>query len=280
MRKAMHNSEPSEYIEGIIFSEEHAAVIEGNLSLIPAGKVYKDSPFAEWYYQFVRESESFSMPLIDYLFRYDRGAFWMGSYVFYPAIFKKLCTEAIWKVKTPELFTDSERLEFAKIREPHPVLRTIGSPFASSQKLYSLLHTCEDWVQHRMIVQDFTLPESTVRDFLHDVENICPVYPLWLCPVRSSQDSQLFAPHDLQGQNGINIGVYGIPNNTQSIRGCVEELEQKLKEKSGRKWLYTHSGYSQEEFWNIYDKAAYQKLREKYGADGVWLSIEDKVLSD
>ncbi len=274
----MHQDVPPEFLEGVIFSKDLAVVLEGNKSDTQKGYLLKEGITAPWYYQFIKEKEvAFSMPLEEYLFRYDRGAFWMGSYVFSLPILKKLFCEGIFKLQTPKPFTERERLAFAKLKDPGAILRALSFPVAASQPLYSLLHKCEDWVEDRFIVQDFTLPRATCPAFLDAVEEVCPIYPLWLCPVRAEDGPSLFAPHNL-GTSSINIGVYGIPRTIHPLKECLKNLETRLHELSGRKWLYTNSQYTPEEFWSIYSKDEYQALRKKYHAENVWLSIESKVL--
>ncbi len=276
----MHLKMPADFIEGIIFDKDFAVVLEAYKSDTPKGFLLKDSLGSPWYYQFTKEGrEEFSMPLEDYLFRYDRGAFWMGSYVFSLPIMKKLLCEGIFKLQEPKPLSLDERMSYSSLRDPNAFIRAVTYPIAASQPLYSLLHKCEDWVEERFIVQDFTLPVTTCAEFLDAVEAICPVYPLWLCPVRAEDGPSIFAPHNL-GVNSINIGVYGMPKTGMPLASCLKNLESALKRLSGRKWLYTNSGYTKDEFWSIYPEADYRKLRQKYHAENTWLSIESKVLKN
>ncbi len=280
MRQLMSNDIPPEYLEGIIFSDAHAVIIEGEQTAHPCETVFSDGPFSDWYYAFTQKQKvEFSMPLLDYLFRYDRGAFWMGAYVLCLPILKKLFLEGIWKVQTPKPFTLKERLRFSKIEAPNSVVRPFTYPFTSSQTLFKMLHACPDWVNDRFMIQDFTLPVATVSAFLDELCQICPIYPLWLCPLKAQKSSQLFAPHNLDGTDSINIGVYGIPNNAAPLLESLKMVEQVLTKLQGRKWLYANSCYTLDEFWAIYNKSKYQDLRDRYKADKTLLSIENKVLS-
>ncbi|MBS0635804.1 MAG: FAD-binding oxidoreductase [Verrucomicrobia bacterium] len=279
MRELINKVEPPEYCEGIIFSENDAALIVGRQTEEPAENIFSDGPFAPWYYAFIqKEKTTFSVPLIDYLFRHDRGAFWMGAYVLHAPILKKLFAEGIWKLQNPKPFTAEEQLKFSSLKTPTGLLNPLTYSFTTSQKLFRLLHSCEDWVNERFIVQDFTFPEETVSGFLAEMQKSSPLYPLWLCPVKAQKIEPLFAPHSLNGANSINIGIYGIPNSKKSIMESLRDLESALHRYKGKKWLYTNSTYTPEEFWSIYDHAQYTKLRKQYNAENVWVSIENKVL--
>ena len=41
-------------------------------------------------------------------------------------------------------------------------------------------------------------------------------------------------------------------------------VEEKVSELHGKKGLYSDSYYTEEEFWNIYDKNIYGTLKQKY----------------
>ncbi|KAJ4290690.1 hypothetical protein N0V88_006438 [Collariella sp. IMI 366227] len=66
----------------------------------------------------------------------------------------------------------------------------------------------------------------------------------------------------------------GIP-----FRNAARGLEQAVCGLDGRKWLYAHAYYTEEEFWAQYDRPAYDALREKYGA-GYLPSVYDKIKVD
>lgn len=41
--------------------------------------------------------------------------------------------------------------------------------------------------------------------------------------------------------------------------------------------LYAHAYYTEEEFWQVYDKGWYEKLREKYYANEIFPTVWQKV---
>ena len=57
-----------------------------------------------------------------------------------------------------------------------------------------------------------------------------------------------------------------------SISRCIEilqkslDLENKLGEFGGMKWLYAHTYYSDGDFWKQFDRSWHEKLRTKYRA--------------
>jgi len=281
IKTLMRQKEKPEFLEGILFSKEHGVCIEGRQSSSPFGTIYRDSCLAPWFYQHAKTRvEKVSLPLYDYLFRYDRGAFWMGGYVIHPPILKRVLTELICKIKTGRPFTQNEIARYSQLPDPNVFMRLLSSPFTNSETLYSVLHSSETWVAERFMVQDFTVPEEAIGPFLQRVEEVTSIWPLWLCPIKNSPSLQLFSPHaNLNCPYNINVGVYGIPASTQSVFDCTKALENDLQRLEGRKWLYSHSTYSPEQFWQIYPHKRYLNLRDKYEATKVWISIENKVLT-
>jgi len=82
----------------------------------------------------------------------------------------------------------------------------------------------------------------------------------------------------------INVGVYG--------RVCDElassysrQVEEEVAKVGGRKMLYSHNFYTHTQFWGregpfqktMPSESHYLKLRKKYGAEGVYMSLFDKV---
>lgn len=65
----------------------------------------------------------------------------------------------------------------------------------------------------------------------------------------------------------LNIGVWGLgPKDPDAFIEQNRSLESHLSKIGGCKWLYAQTFYSEEEFWSVYDRSAYEALRKKYGA--------------
>lgn len=283
MRASIH--QPIDFLEGLILGSDEAVVIEGKMSATCDHEVFSDRPWSPWYYSHAKclKRERCTMPLLDYIFRYDKGAFWMGSYVLRPGILRRFLMQGILKLQKGHLpWLNSKLLEkYSHIYEPGMLCRLLSSWAMSSQRLYSLLHAGEEWVKDRLIIQDFTLPESNAQDFLDEVQQRAGIYPLWLCPIRTAESGQIFAPNIAKSDAyTINVGVYGLPKTIGLAVDVLSQLENQAALLGGRKWLYTHSCYTLDDFWQIYPEEQYRKLRQKYNADGIWMSIENKVLSN
>ena len=253
-----------QYVDGVLFAANRGVVCSGQLTDEPAARVQRFSRSNDpWFYlhanKVTRQCETpivESVPLVDYLFRYDRGAFWVGEYAFRYFI-------------TPF----------------NRVTRWILDYFMHTRVMYRALH--QSGHSKRYIIQDVAVPYEVATHFLEYVDKSFGHYPLWLCPVHQrgkSQKSPLgplaekFNPNI--PEKLLNFGVWGPgPSDRRAFVEANRRLEHKISELNGRQWLYAHTYHTETEFWAMYDRESYDVLRRKY--DATYLpSIYDKVKVD
>lgn len=221
------------------------------------------------------------VPVADYLFRYDRGAFWMAIYGQAPWFAGRL---------TRFLFDSAMR----------------------TRTMYKAMH--HSGRSQSFMVQDLAIPRATAQDFLDWCHQNLWIYPLWLCPIRtppggtrapigfakvpspgspppvsSSPESSPPVGQKAPSDMWINIGLWGVKSTNwpyytpqlgpDAFRVFVEDnraVEAKIRELGGLKWLYAHCYYTEDEFWDVFDKQRYEKVRSDWGAQGL-PSLWDKV---
>ena len=108
------------------------------------------------------------------------------------------------------------------------------------------------------IVGDILIPFTKMRDFYEWYNKEIGVYPVYICPAQSD-DKFTFWKKDLLVDFGVGYGV-----ETDNAVEKMKRIEQKLLELNGKKLLYAKTNMSEEEFWSLYDREAYNNLREKY----------------
>lgn len=270
----------NDYVDAMHYSRNSGVVITGRLTNHAqyGSKVQTFAqPRDEWYYLHVQNQLALSgsswteaVPIVDYFFRYDRGAFWTGKYVF-------------TYFGLPFLHT----------------LRWLLDSVMHTKILYHGLH--ENGMAKDNLIQDVAVPRSKASEFLHWLDETYQIYPLWVCPFRQGRHKSMYprpmAPsmvddhllagnghvleekHDLtslaegdekseQSQEMLlSVGVWGprLPNPKDFV-AQNRKLESKVRELGGMKWLYAHCHYTEEEFWQIHDKQWYDDLRTKYNA--------------
>jgi delta24-sterol reductase len=215
-----------------------------------------------WFYLHVKDAiskntqpASEAIPLAEYLFRYDRGGFWVGASAF-----------------------DYFKFPFNKLT------RWWLDDFLHTRMMYTALHASGQSKQY--VVQDLALPYDTAEEFVDYTAEEFNIWPLWLCPLKQSPLPTMHPHFNEMESDGkslkpmLNIGLWGpgSPNHDEFIRKN-RNLEHKLRELRGMKWLYAHTYYPEEEFWQQFDRKWYDSLREKYGATSL-PSVYEKVFVD
>lgn len=254
--------ESNDYVDGILFSKTHGAVVTGEMTneLPPDSKLQTFSnPWDPWFYLHVEKAtRSFDgpvveyVPLAEYMFRYDRGGFWVG------------------------------RSAFQYMRFPfNSLTRWLLDDFCHTRMLYRALHA--SGIATRYIVQDMALPYPNAEKFIDYTDKTFNIWPLWLCPLKQSPQPTMH-PHtkgDLKDDQMLNIGLWGFgPKDPQTYLAKNRALEKTLGEMGGMKWLYAHTYYTKDEFWSQFNREWHNKLRKKYKAHGTLPEVYDKVHVD
>lgn len=257
-----------DYVDAIMFTKEHTVVCSGRLTdNLPRGT--KPQRFTgiqdPWFYIHVRrqlkqlcrspDTEIVDyIPLVDYLFRYDRGGFWVAKYSFNYFL-----------------------VPFNR------VTRFLLNPFMHTRTMYRALH--KSGLADFYMVQDVGVPYDKVSEFVDWLHDTLHIYPLWLCPLQLARSTEN-ADYGLHSEFGrldgslpdsgiMNIGIWG-PVPPKEFVQRNRQLEMKVQELGGKKWLYAHAYYTEDEFWAHYDRKSYDSVRAKYGAE--WMpSVYDKV---
>ncbi|KAG9242090.1 hypothetical protein BJ878DRAFT_544601 [Calycina marina] len=254
-----------DYVDGIIFSKTSGAIITGRMTDdLKDGVAVQTFSHAKdpWFYLHVQDKIAAksgplteAVPLAEYLFRYDRGGFWVGKSAF-----------------------DYFKFPFNKFT------RWWLDDFLHTRMLYTALHASGQ--SKKYIVQDLALPYDTAEEFVNYTDKAFGIYPLWLCPLKQNPLPTMH-PQSKDWEEGgktlkqmLNIGLWGFgPQNRKEFVIANRDLEQKLKELGGMKWLYAHTYYDEHEFWQMFDQKWYNDLRIKYGATNL-PSVYDKVKVD
>ncbi|OAA57974.1 FAD-binding domain containing protein [Niveomyces insectorum RCEF 264] len=300
----------NDYVDGILFAPDHGVVITGQMtdeeppaasaststSTSTATAVQTFSHRGDpWFYLHVQtrtrhldgggghhtaatteaspSSVTEYIPLAEYLFRYDRGGFWVGrsafSYFYFP---------------------------FSRLT------RWCLDDFLKTRMLYKALHA--SGYSANFIVQDLALPYATAEAFVDYTADKFGIWPLWLCPLQQparptfhphttglpptadGRGSTTSAPETAAGATAtstqmVNIGLWGPgPPDAADCVALNRDLEHRLAhEFGGRKWLYAHAYYDEPTFWQLYERQPYDALRAKYDAAGL-PSVYDKVHVD
>jgi delta24-sterol reductase len=241
-----------DYLDGIMYSPNNGIICVGRLTNSLPNLNTKVQTFTRptdpWFYLHVQslhnkitEPITEAIPIVDYLFRYDRGGFWVAKYAFKYFI-------------TP----------FNRIT------RFILDYFMHTRVMYHALH--QSGLSSSHIIQDVAIPYPRAEEFMSYLDPHFNHYPIWLCPLKQSGRG-IASTHSLQVEKTklhlpemmLNFGVWGPgPTKRQDFVKWNRAFEKKVHELGGQKWLYAHTYYTEQEFDDIYNRENYDALREKY----------------
>ena len=258
--------EDVDFVDGVAFSKDTIVVCSGRLvDAVAAGSsprryTRRSDP---WFYLDVQKRTKNGtkqvvdyVPVTDYFFRWDRGAFWVARYAFQ-------------YFATP----------FNRIT------RFLLDYYLHAKVMYHALH--KSGLSDSYIIQDVGVPYEAADEFNQWLDQNLGIYPMWLCPIRVRRDDP-DSRHGLHAdfadpekpETLLNFGVWGpAAREYDEFVRQNRAIEQKVQELGGKKTLYAHNYYTEDEFWAVYDRQRYDAVRERYHAS--WLpSVYDKVIVD
>ncbi|KAI9671248.1 MAG: hypothetical protein M1829_004655 [Trizodia sp. TS-e1964] len=254
-----------DYLDGIMYSQESGVIFCGRLTDHVNGLQIQRFTRStdDWFYlhsknliKGTNDPLIEAVPIVDYLFRYDRGGFWVGFYAF-----KYFITPFNW------------------------VTRWALDKLLHTRVMYHALH--QSGFSSKYIIQDVAIPYAKSEEFFHYLGDHFGHYPIWLCPLKLHGKLNKGIKSSCAGKVShqlpeflLNFGVWGPgPTNHEKFVEWNRKFEHKVSKLGGLKWLYAHTYYTEEEFYEIYDRKSYKALREKYHATYL-PSVYDKVKAD
>ncbi|KAF2820006.1 hypothetical protein CC86DRAFT_449631 [Ophiobolus disseminans] len=130
-------------------------------------------------------------------------------------------------------------------------VRWLLNPVMTARAIYKAMLATDS--ADGAIVQDLLLPCETSEAFVEYVATELEIWPLWICPIRKKAAAE-----------------------KQSVRKTNRNLEQKLRELRGMKVPYAANFYTEDEFWDLYDRQRYSDLQRKWHAEAL-PTMYDKV---
>ena len=248
----LHNfhKEGADYLDAIMFSPDRGLIMVGkgvDSQKKPHSRFMRS--FDPWYARHVNKISKKNttyveyIPITDYIFRYDRGAYWMGDYFF----------------------------SYTHIPNIEP-LRWFLNPMFDTRTLFLGLQKAH--LAKEFFIQDICFPIEHTQEFLELLDKELAIYPLWICPLKPVGNNEFLCSHDLKTDLVLNIGIWGRTKKylTDPL-GKNRAIEQFSNKYKARKVLYAHQYYPKDEFWTLYDKERYDHLREKYHAAAMFTDV-------
>ncbi len=229
------------YIDGVIFEQNDLYITTGEfIDKAPQVSNYK---YMNIYYRSIQKNKTDFLTSLDYIWRWDPDWFWCSKFFFMQNrtlrfLFGKLLLKstAYWQIR-----------HFAN---RNPIIRALLSKL--QQKTES-------------VIQDVQIPISHSSEFFSFLQNNIDIKPIWICPTMPVDDTQSFSLCRLQANSlYLNFGFWDVLPIGKEDGYYNKLIEANVQKLHGHKGLYSNVYYTEEEFWNIYDKNSYTKLKKIY----------------
>ena len=245
---ARHADDPTvDFLDGTVFAPG-----EMHLTL---GRFADDAPHASdytyerIYYRSIRERAEDWLTARDYLWRWDTDWFWCSKNVGaqHPLVRRILGRARLNSITYQRIMRWNSRVgltrALARLRGLHP----------------------------ESVIQDVDIPVARAAEFLAFLHREIGILPIWLCPIRAPAASPPFTLYPLdRGALYVNFGFWDVVNDRVARPPGHRNrmIEARVREMGGLKSLYSDSYYTEDEFWDIFDRGAYHALKARYDPDG------------
>jgi Delta24-sterol reductase len=253
-----------------VFSKEEAVIMTGAFAdaTTPEDRA-KVNPLSRWHKPwFYKHVEGFKerggeelVPLEHYLMRHNRSIFWVVADMI-PEGNHPLFRWALGWMMPP-------KIAFLK--------------FSTTPAVRKMTFTLQ-------VFQDIVLPMGAMKRAIDMTHELFEMYPILLYPSRITdrgpRSGQLRAPRDLVPGEGygmyFDLGVYGVPlpiKRGERFRTvhAMRRMEELTREVGGYPFLYADTFMTREEFREMFDLSLYDEVRKKYGAEGAFPELYDKI---
>jgi len=247
-----------DFLDGVAFGPGEIYLTTGRFDA--GSQPVSDYTGQSIYYKSVRDRDTDRLTVHDYLWRWDTDWFWCSAAFgvqnqlirpFWPKVYRR---SDVYR----RLVGLDRRLGLS---------RGIG---ALSRR------------RREAVIQDVEVPIDNAAEFLTRFFEAVPIRPIWLCPLRGSDDRE-WPLYRLDPDVGyVNFGFWatvplapGMPEDHHNL--LVERL---VAECGGHKSLYSTVHYDRDQFWRSYDEAAYREVKRRYDPHGRLPELYEKVVGD
>jgi FAD/FMN-containing dehydrogenase len=246
-----------DFVEGEVFGRDEMYVSLGRFT--DQAPYTSDYGFECIYYQSIREKEEDYLTTRDYIWRWDTDWFWCSKMVFaeHPMVRRLLGRKRLQSVTYMNILRVNGKLGLLRAIDR---LRGIRS---------------------EAVIQDVPVPIEHAPEFLDFFLREVPILPLWTCPVRVANPNRLFDLFRMEpGKLYVNLGFWDAVRTREDLPAghYNRRVERKVRELGGLKSLYSEAYYERDEFWELYNKPAYDRLKAKYDPNGQFKNLYDKCV--
>jgi FAD/FMN-containing dehydrogenase len=236
-----------DFVDGVIFGRDEMYITLGRF--VDHAPYTSDYTYREIYYRSIPRRETDYLTTSDYLWRWDTDWFWCSK----------------------------------NLGAQHPLLRRLyGRSRLNSVTYTKIMRLNGRWnlmgilnrlrrIHTESVIQDVEIPIERCAEFVEFYHDTIRFLPVWVCPTRAHRPDVQFDLYRLDPKKlYVNFGFWDVIRGNEPLPAGFynRQVERKVISLGGMKSLYSDSFFTPEEFWRIYNRPAYERLKQKYDAAG------------
>jgi len=252
------DGQPVDFMDGMVMGGQLYLTLG---RFVPAAPYTSDYTWRRIYYRSVTTRREDFLSARDFIWRWDPDWFW--------------CSKN-FGLQNPVLRLLVGRWLLGS--KPYWWLAKMERKLKLAQKVEPLRNRGET---REAVIQDVQIPVDRAEEFLAFFRGQIRIEPVWICPTRAVDPEVRYPLYPLDpAQTYVNFGFWdSVPTPAGQAPNHVNRLlEGEVTRLGGRKGLYSHSFYSPEEFWELYDRAAYEAVKATYDPEGRLKDLYAKVV--
>ncbi len=232
-----------DFLDGTVFGPDEMYMTIGRF--VDEAPYTSDYTYENIYYQSIRRRETDYLTVLDYLWRWDTDWFWCSKHFL---VQHTLVRALVGKSRLNSVTYARIMRWNSKWKLAHRINRLRG------------IHT-------ESVIQDVDVAIENAPAFLQFFNKEIGITPIWICPIQTYDRSVQFDLYPMDSQHVyVNFGFWDVKKGRKKLpKGYYNrEIERKIIELGGIKSLYSDSYFTQDEFWQAYNRPVYDRLKAKY----------------
>ena len=195
VERVVTRSKDYDFMEGIMYSKDRIVMIKGIfVDKLVYPVIDNTMWYDEYYYQYINTyskegKKQCSMNGLEYYFRHDRGAYWIGKSL--------IGDDVIGRTINPFINHASDKHNLS-----HTILRQLFD-------------------YNKIIMEDVMIPSSLVSNVVSAIDSTYTIYPLWLCPCRMQHEDAFYINIGIYGSVGSLKDTIDYNGFMKTIRGSI-----------------------------------------------------------
>ncbi|HVW66893.1 MAG TPA: FAD-binding oxidoreductase [Candidatus Peribacteraceae bacterium] len=247
----------ADFIDGVIFSDREMVLSRGRFT--DEAPYAHDYTYMHIYYRTLQKRKEDYLTTRDYIWRWDTDWFW--------------CSKT-FLVQNPivRFFVGRKRLNSVTYTK---IMRwSARTGFGERLTKWRGVHA-------ESVIQDLAMPIESCVEFLTFLLREIRVLPIWVCPSMPADATAEYPLFHLDHTKlYVDFGFWDVVHTKEKHPAGFfnRKVEVEVEKLGGIKSLYSESFFPKEEFWKIYNKAQYDRLKKEYDPEGKLRDLYDKCV--